>query len=165
MNITLGVITAVQGLAANGLGRDIWTLPWSMLITFAKFFYVMQIMYFMHVPLLKTAMLFFFLQIFPDPLCQRLLRGTVAVNVVGGIAFLAVAVLQCLPVENNWERFEGSSSHGRCVNINAMGWANAVFNIILDIWMLVLPLTQVVKLSLHWKKKLGVALMFGVGTL
>jgi hypothetical protein len=44
-------------------------------------------------------------------------------------------------------------------------WANAASSIVLDLWMLVLPLSQLRVLQLHWKKKVGVALMFSVGVL
>jgi hypothetical protein len=55
---------------------------------------------------------------------------------------------------------------GTClINNNALGFANAGISILLDIWMLCLPLTQLLKLSLHWKKKVGVAMMFSVGLL
>jgi hypothetical protein len=154
-----------HGLAAHGLGRDIWTIDFPTLITFAKFFYIMQIMYFLHLPLLKIAMLLFFLRIFPEEKCKRVLWATMAVNILGGMAFLAGAVLQCVPVKYSWEKWEEPAYEGSCVNVNAMGWAHAAFNILLDIWMLVIPLTQIRRLRMHWKKKLGVIMMFGVGTL
>jgi hypothetical protein len=46
-----------------------------------------------------------------------------------------------------------------------LGWANAATSIALDIWMIGLPMSQVLKLNLHWKKKVGVGMMFSVGTL
>ncbi len=51
------------------------------------------------------------------------------------------------------------------MDINALGWANAGISIALDFWMLGLPMTQLTQLNLGWKKKLGVAAMFGVGAL
>lgn len=38
-------------------------------------------------------------------------------------------------------------------------------SIALDVWMLAIPLWQLRGLKLHWKKKIGVAAMFIVGTL
>lgn len=154
----------VHGLVDNGLGLDVWTLTRAQITRFALFFYVMQIMYFTHLPLLKTSMLLFFLRIFPDRVCRRVLWCTVAVNAAGGAAFLLVAVFQCRPVQYAWLQWRGSEYEGSCVGVNAMGWAHAGFNILLDLWMLGVPLTQVKRLHMHWKKKLGVALMFVVGT-
>ena len=67
--------------------------------------------------------------------------------------------------DRGWWRWDGEHKDGKCVDINALGWANAAISIALDAWMLVLPLWQVSLLKLAWKKKLSVALMFFVGTL
>lgn len=69
-----------------------------------------------------------------------------------------------MPMSYFWTMWD-QEHQGRCVNINAIGWANAIISIILDVWMLALPLSQLKNLRLHWKQKIGVALMFFVGTL
>jgi hypothetical protein len=51
------------------------------------------------------------------------------------------------------------------LNVNSLGWTNAAISILLDAWMLGLPMSQLVALQLHWKKKIGVGMMFVVGTL
>ncbi|KAK7703044.1 hypothetical protein SLS64_009315 [Diaporthe eres] len=49
-------------------------------------------------------------------------------------------------------------------------WGTLVFNgisaisIVEDVWMLAIPLSQLHSLQLHWKKKIGVAIMFCTGT-
>jgi hypothetical protein len=42
---------------------------------------------------------------------------------------------------------------------------NAALNIVFDIVVLGMPITQLLGLSFHWKKKLAAGLMFGVGFL
>lgn len=51
------------------------------------------------------------------------------------------------------------------MNSTAIGWANASISVAVDVWMLAVPLWYLRKLKLHWKKKIGVAAMFIVGTL
>jgi hypothetical protein len=46
-----------------------------------------------------------------------------------------------------------------------MAWAGAAISIAIDLWMLVIPLSQIAHLHIHWKRKLAAALMFGVGAL
>lgn len=46
-----------------------------------------------------------------------------------------------------------------------MNWANATLSIVLDLWMLALPLSQLVHLKLSAVKKWGVILMFCLGML
>lgn len=72
-------------------------------------------------------------------------------------------LLQCRPISYNWTNWRGEGG-GQCVNISAVAWANAAVSIALDLFMLAVPLSQLRALKLHWKKKIGVALMFIVGT-
>ncbi|KAH8890583.1 putative PTH11-type G-protein coupled receptor protein [Thozetella sp. PMI_491] len=152
----------VIGTAGHGEGRDIWTLSPDEITTFGYYFYVLEVVYFAQVSLLKTSLLAFYLRIFPGE-ARKLLLATVVFNVLYGIAFVFLAAFQCTPVSFFWTGWDGEHV-GRCLNINSIGWANAAISIALDVWMLAIPLWQIRNLKLHWKKKVGVAMMFFVGT-
>ncbi|KAK1594576.1 CFEM domain-containing protein [Colletotrichum navitas] len=157
------VINSV-GLGAHGLGRDIWTLSPDTITSFGYWFYIMEILYFAQVTLLKMSLLFFYMRIFSHNAPMRqLIWGTVAFNAVFGTTFIFLAVFQCSPISFYWTKWDQEHS-GVCLNVNGIGWANAGISIILDCWMLGLPLSQISTLNLHWKKKISVALMFFVGT-
>ncbi|OIW29283.1 hypothetical protein CONLIGDRAFT_413814 [Coniochaeta ligniaria NRRL 30616] len=153
----------VHGTAANGLGRDVWTLPYGNITAFGKFFYIMVVLYFTQITLLKMSLLFFYLRIFPSTGTRNVLWATVAFNAVFGVVFVFVAIFQCKPISYFWEKWDGEHQ-GKCIEINSMGWAHAAISIALDLWMLGIPLSQLPGLNLHWKKKVGVAIMFCVGT-
>jgi len=157
-------VLTVHGLTSNGLGRDIWTVNFEQITNFIHVFYVMEILYFAQVALLKLSLLFFYLKIFPGPTIRKLIWGTIAFDVMFGVVFSFVGIFQCRPINFYWKSWDGEHQ-GKCVDVNALGWANAVISILLDGWMLALPMSQIVHLKLHWKKKIGVALMFIVGTL
>lgn len=167
--ITLGVgipssVLTVHGVISNGLGRDIWTITPKQITDFLHVFYAMEILYFAQVALLKLSLLFFYLRIFPGTTVRGLLWATVIFNVCFGIIFVFIAIFQCQPINYYWNSWDGEH-HGACLNVNGLGWSNAAISILLDAWMLGLPLSQLVSLQLHWKKKIGVVLMFVVGTL
>ncbi|ETS81528.1 hypothetical protein PFICI_06530 [Pestalotiopsis fici W106-1] len=147
----------------SGLGRDIWTLTPTQITDFGMYFYIMAVLYFLQVTLLKMSLLFFYLKIFPEKGVRRLLWGTVIFNTGFGIFFVVLTIFQCQPVSYYWTKWDGEHS-GKCLSISGIAWANAAVSIALDIWMLAIPLSQLRKLHLHWKKKIGVALMFIVGT-
>lgn len=155
---------ACHGLAPNGLGRDVWTLPFDTITRFGRFFYIMEVFYFAMVTLLKTTFLFFYLRIFRTVGTRRILWATQIINALFGVAFVFAAAFQCSPVSYFWTKWDGEHE-GKCININALAWANAIVSIILDFWMLAIPLSKLPKLQLHWKRKVGVALMFCVGAL
>lgn len=157
-------VLTVHGLTSNGLGRDVWTITFTQITDFIHVFYVMEILYFAQVALLKLSLLFFYLRIFPGTKIRQLIWGTLAFNAVFGVVFVFVGIFQCRPISFYWKNWDGEHE-GKCIDVNAVGWANAAISILLDGWMLALPLSQIVGLNLNWKKKVGVASMFVVGTL
>lgn len=163
VGIPATVINSI-GLVPNGLGQDVWAVPFDNLTAFIRWFYVMEILYFAQVALLKTSILFFYLRIFGHSGLRMFILGTLAFNALYGVAFTLVAAFQCQPVSFYWTNWDGEHT-GRCLNVNAIAWANAGISIAVDFWMLALPLSQIKSLNLHWKKKVGVALMFSVGAL
>ena len=153
------------GTAPNGIGRDIWTLTPHQITEFLFYFYIETIFYFASVTLIKVCLLLFYLRIFPSDTVRRLLWGTLVFTALYGVTFFFLAVFQCTPVRFFWLHWDGEHE-GTCLNLSAIGWTNAAFSIVLDFWMLAIPLSQLRTLTLlHWKKKIGVGLMFFVGTL
>jgi hypothetical protein len=151
-------------LEPNGIGRDVWTLRDSQITKFGKYFYIIEVLYFWEVSTLKMSLLFFYIRIFPTPLARKLLWGTVVFNAAFGISYVFSSIFQCTPVEFFWLKWDGLHQ-GHCVDINALAWSNSAISIALDIWMLAIPLWQLHTLQLNWKRKVGVAMMFFVGTL
>ncbi|KKA27663.1 hypothetical protein TD95_001251 [Thielaviopsis punctulata] len=156
-------IINAYALTKYGLARDIWTLPFNHITQFGRYFYIMEVLYFSQVFLLKLSILFFYLRIFPGNGVRKLLWGCVGFDLCYGVAFVAAAIFQCQPISYFWTKWSGETT-GTCMSINHMAWANAALSIIMDIAMLAIPLSQLRELKLHWKKKLGVALMFCIGT-
>lgn len=169
--VPLGLATValtIFGLTAHGMGVDIWGLDASQAVSFGRAFWVVQILYILLVTLIKLALTLFYLSIFSGRTIVTLLWATVAFHVAGALAFCIGIVFQCLPIRYQWERFNYANDplvEGHCLNTNAAGWANAAISVVSDIWLLALPLSQLKKLRLHWKKKLGAALMFFTGAM
>lgn len=159
-----GTVFLANGSIPNGVGRDLWTLTADQITDFGMWFYATEVQYFISMATLKLSLLLFYLRIFPSTTVRRLLWATVVFDVSYAVAFTMTTVLQCRPISHFWTQWDGEHQ-GRCANVNAVGWANAIISIALDLWMLAVPLSQLRALHLHWKKKVCVALMFFVGTL
>lgn len=162
IGIPVTVINA-HGVIDNGLGRDIWTLTYDNITNFSRYFYILEIIYFAEVSMLKLSLLFFYLRIFPSQMVKNVLWGTIVFNICYGIAFTFASIFQCQPISFYWVMWD-REHEGRCNNINIIAWSNAAISIALDIWMLAIPLSQLRHLNLDWRKKIGVVLMFSVGT-
>lgn len=162
------VFVSIYGLTRNGLGVDLWGLQPKQLISFGRYFYIMEILYLTLIAVIKLTLTFFYLNIFAGSGIRILLWVTVAVHVLTWLSFTVGVVFQCLPIAYQWEKYDFSRGHpisGRCIDINAAGWANGALSVASDLWLLALPLSQISKLRLPWKKRLGATLMFMTGTL
>jgi hypothetical protein len=157
-------IVTETGTVSNGLGKDIWKLSSRQITDFLYYFWIMAWIYFLEIVITKLSIQFFFLRIFPSQLAQRLLWATIAFTTLWGAAFFAGCLGQCAPVSYNWTKWDGLHE-GKCINITAFTWTHAVTSITIDIWMLALPIWQIKDLQMSLKKKIGVGLMFFVGTL
>ncbi|KAI5464241.1 hypothetical protein BGZ63DRAFT_148653 [Mariannaea sp. PMI_226] len=156
-------LTCIFGLSPNGLGKDSWAIPADQVTEFLRFLYVGSVFYSTTVFLVKICILLFFLRIFPGETIRKVTWVTIGLNAAALVIFNVVTLTQCRPTSYYWQRWD-QLHEGNCNNINAMAWAGAVISIVMDFWMLALPVSQVVHLQVHWKKKVAAALMFGVGT-
>lgn len=148
--------------ADNGLGKDVWTLPPDEVTSFTEYLYILVVLYLAEVALIKISLTFFYLYIFPGTTIRRLLWGTIIFTGLLGFAQVTAAIFNCTPVSHYWTQYMENTS-GHCVDINAFGWTNGSLGVATDVWMLYLPLSQIHKLRLHWKKKIGVVIMFLLG--
>lgn len=153
------------GLPPNGIGRDVWTLTGEQITSFGKFFYAMEVIYFSQVGLLKLSLLFFYIRLFSSSgaVMRNMLWATTIFTSLFCVAFVLVAIFQCKPISHFWNKWD--DKNGTCLSINAIAWSNAGISIALDFWMLAIPVSQLKKMQLSWKKKLGAMIMFGTGTL
>ncbi|KAK7697424.1 hypothetical protein SLS64_013562 [Diaporthe eres] len=140
-------LLATLGAGGYGLGRDIWTLSFDDITLFAKYFYVLQILYVIGLPMVKLSLLFFYLRVFPARPVRRVLWGTIVLILMYTVTFLFISIFECTPISFFWESWDGEHK-GKCLNLHAISWIQAS-----------LP-----GLKLHWKKKVSVGLMFFVGT-
>ncbi|KAF1937174.1 hypothetical protein EJ02DRAFT_386148 [Clathrospora elynae] len=162
----LGVPSVVmidRGIVPNGLGMDVWKVPFDHITNFVRWLYVLEAMYFLQIATLKLTLLFFFLRIFPKPLIRKLLWATIAFTTAWATSFVIAGIFQCQPISYYWTSWD-KERPGKCMNINALAWSNAIINVVLDMWMLALPLYEVFQLQMSTRKKLSVAVMFCVGT-
>jgi hypothetical protein len=165
--LCLGVANTVNniyGIGANGLGRDIWTLSPDTIKRFWRFFLALTIVYFILVALLKLTMLAFYMQIDRHGQMMWYIMGTMLFVLMYGFMFAVVAGFQCDPPGYFWNKWR-EEDVGKCINLDALAWSNAIISIALDLWMTALPLSIIGGLQMNWKLKLGAALMFLLGTL
>ncbi|KAK6700303.1 hypothetical protein SNK05_013107 [Fusarium graminearum] len=122
-------------------------------------------MYAITLTLTKLSILAFFLRIFPDHNFRRMVHGTVAFIIVMSATFLVLFMLQSVPMKVSWEGWKEKNPKGVLLSTNAIATSHGAINVALDVWMLILPMTQLWKIGIKPKKKIGIMSMFGAGAL
>lgn len=107
-----------------------------------------------------------YLRIFhlPGEKVRVVLWATLVVNVLSGLCFIFVGLFQCKPISLAWTFWTGEAT-GKCIDIVKLALGHVSINIILDVWMIIIPATQVWRMNLALKKKLAIMFMFGLGLL
>lgn len=114
--------------------------------------------------MVKLSILAFILRVFPEKSFRKIVWGVCGLVIAYGVAFVVATALQCWPAEYAWNQVD-ESYEGRCNNIHLQGWMSAIFNIIIDVILLVLPLKNLWGLHMETKKKLMIMFMFSLGVL
>ncbi|CAD0020580.1 unnamed protein product [Aureobasidium pullulans] len=121
-----------------------------------------EIFYFASLTATKISILAFFLRVFPQQQFRKIIYGVIGICVAYGLSFVLATTFQCNPVPYSWKQLD-STYQGSCNNIHLQGWMSAIFNIIIDLIILILPLKELYALQTSLKKKLMVMVMFSLG--
>lgn len=123
-----------------------------------------SIFYIASITMVKLSILCFILRVFPEQGFRRIVYGVVAVVIGYGIAFVIATALQCWPAEYAWQQVD-SAYEGTCNNIHLQAWMAAIFNIAIDLVLLILPIKNLWALQMEMKKKIMITFMFSLGIL
>lgn len=109
------------------------------------------------------SILFLYLRIF---YIERYFRWACTIlNVLTGahgIAFVLTTIWQCHPMAGFWDK---SIPGFYCVKIYPFWLSFSVVNIITEVVMLVLPVQEILRLSLRYREKLALVVVFSLGAL
>lgn len=114
--------------------------------------------------MIKIAILSLYTRIFPGSGLRTLIRVTQGLCVAAAVALFLVNTLQCSPVDFFWKGWTGEME-GSCMDILDATYATTAVNILMDLWIMLLPWPDILKLQLSWRKKVQVIAMFSLGAL
>jgi hypothetical protein len=110
----------------------------------------------------KFSILHLYMELFPSKRFHKFCIGTM---VVAGLYFISVLLetfLLCSPVEFNWDK----TIPGSCDPNSMVAYIMAgTTNLLIDVFIVVLPMPVLWKLRLPWPKKIAVISMFSLGAL
>lgn len=146
-----------------GFLSNIWDLRITRIDDFTKVFFCYSILYSLSLATIKISIVFLYLRIFraQGVLVNYIIIGTQVFNVIIFLIFLVGLFVACRPLAYYWSYADPLT--GTCPDPIDRGLVYPVLNVIMDAWLLILPMSQIWFMGLSWRSKLGVLAMFGLG--
>lgn len=96
---------------------------------------------------------------------RNIVYGLLAANVVFGLFYFIFAIFQCTPIRGFWTRIIGEQVNCRSAVVIHATLASSGLSTIIDCVFGVLPAFILWKLNVPTKKKIGLAVVMGLGVL
>lgn len=125
-----------------------------------QLFYAAQLLYILIQIALKVSIACLFMRVFPDRRIRLALKIFIGFMVIHGLAFMLVMVFQCWPIYSIWDR----TVAGKCVDITAVGLVGAGISIVEDIFLMVLPISELRKLQITLRQRIVLIFLFSIAS-
>lgn len=109
----------------------------------------------------KLAFVFFYLSLFPKPICKQVNYILATILVLQLIEETIVVCLQCIPLRKSWE----TETPGSCLDLITFFYVSFAIKFVTDIVLFCLPIPMLKSLKIEKGKKIGVIFMFSLGLL
>lgn len=110
---------------------------------------------------LKACMLFMFARVTSGTKHTRWIRLVAVYVAVGWVAVQITFFTACMPFRGYWDM---PPPNPQCATLKHFAIVQAVFNFSSDILIITIPIPMVMSLSLPVKQKIGLGLLFSMGT-
>ena len=130
------------------------------LTTVTKTIYITNIFYVWAVLLAKDSILLLYYRIFVTDNFRLMVKWSLGFMIVWHFVALMVTTLTCIPIKKNWN-FQLQT--GYCINREPYYYAASAINIVTDFWVLLLPVSIVLKLNIKLRQKIMLCFLFGLG--
>ncbi|KAI8674234.1 hypothetical protein NCS55_00746300 [Fusarium keratoplasticum] len=126
--------------------------------------YTAELFYYLNQLSLKFSILCFYWRVFSSSNYMRTsIYGIGIFIILWFIASFIVAILQCVPVQANWDPIAKMQPGVKCVNLNGFFFGTSIPNIIADLVLVLLPIPLVLRLKITITQKVFVIFFFILG--
>jgi hypothetical protein len=122
--------------------------------------YISSSTYVIVLGLIKVSIVLFYLELFPTKQFRTYAYLVLVYIIVSSLVIFLLTVFACSPIKAFWDR----DINGKCLDVQALAYANSASAIVQDIILLILPLLFIKNLHMQRYRKIAVGLMFTVGT-
>ncbi|KAI5803976.1 hypothetical protein DFH27DRAFT_462768, partial [Peziza echinospora] len=159
------VYLAILGESARlGTGLHAVDMRPEWLTPVLKMVLVIQAVYYICIYLIKTSILLFYIRFArnANPAFHLSAKSTIHLLTLFLGLCLLVVFLQCRPLEKAWLPAQYAAA-GRCIDSTAFFYSTSIFNILTDVWILVLPLRLLWRIQRPRFEKVALLGVFAMG--
>jgi hypothetical protein len=124
-----------------------------------KVFWVSEWFWATSVASFRLSILVLYAGIFKTHKFHKVVVATAVVVFLYWVACVLTISLLCRPVQFNWDH----SIPGSCGNVKAIEVFSGAFNMVVDFWVVFLPLPVIWNLQMTLQKKWGITASFALG--
>lgn len=110
----------------------------------------------------KLSLLVFYLRLTPQRWFRYSVWAIMALIVAYTIAIAVPLIFSCKPISKAWDIY---MTEGECLNTPILYYATAISNIASDIVLFFLPLPILIKLQIPLQQKVGLFIIFSIGSM
>ncbi|KAI0139416.1 hypothetical protein F4776DRAFT_587631 [Hypoxylon sp. NC0597] len=160
---TIGYLGILYLAKSNGMGLPMGTLTPIEMETLLKTVIAIEIIYYSILACVKSSIVFMYDRFAVSATFKRVCMSTNILLFVFFIICIGVVVGQCKPLEKTWDIT--MSMPGSCIDATAFFYFTSIFGIILDVWILALPLPTLKHLQISKRSRKVLYGVFGAGGL
>lgn len=146
----------------HGLGTHLSEVPYGDILYGLKLLFAGEVLQTVAITFIRTSTALMYDRLFgvPGSAFRRWTWLTIAVNISWLLAFGAMAIFQCKPIRAFWDK---EVTDAKCIPVLTNQLAAGISSVLLDLWLLLLPLPMLWRLDMKWKRKLLLLGLFFVG--
>ncbi|CAG8953634.1 hypothetical protein HYFRA_00010093 [Hymenoscyphus fraxineus] len=160
--LDIGLIVIMLGVYSHGWGEDISSFTLEEAYFAAKFFIIIDIVWNAASVAVRASMLLLYIRIFIVKPFQLVCWILIGINITILVSVILAVFLICKPLSYS---FAPVTPGGHCGSLSSFELYTAVTSLINDFVIVVLPMPVLWRLQMAKKRKVGLAVVFGMGTL
>jgi len=158
----LGYMTCLGFGASYHMGYPVTMVTLDDVVGLLKATLAIEVLYYNIIFAIKSSILFTYLRFAVSRTFRNLCYGTIALHSVFYVICVVTTLLQCQPLHKMWDLM--GTVDGACINTTAFFYSTSGFNIVTDIWILVLPLKTLASIQRPRREKIALYAIFGCGS-
>ncbi|KFY21591.1 hypothetical protein V493_07275 [Pseudogymnoascus sp. VKM F-4281 (FW-2241)] len=149
--------------------RHVWDVPLSELAGRQYHSWIVQLLFVISTTFSKLSAVLLYKRVVVEvsrPAFLHIVNAAIAVQILYGVTFVLLMLLQCRPISSYWLQFsypDRYTENFSCLHEGLLPMSNACISVVTDFFAAMLPMFLFLQLQMPKRDKYGLGAIFGVG--